>query len=70
MLIFLVLLYLSINNSLSASQMFPPQNTVAQMPSPSEMETSWGAKVDLLLHLLESHRSRIPAPGTTAFHVH
>ena len=25
MLIFLVLLYLSINNSLSASQMFPPQ---------------------------------------------
>ena len=52
---------------------FPPWNTVAQIPSPGLADPSgwkmedelWSTEVELLVDLLESHRSCIPVSGTT-----
>ena len=59
--------------SLSTDQQFficiPPWNTMAQIPSQLLADTR-GTQVELLSDLKKSHRSCIPVPGITAFHMH
>ena len=66
-MIFLVLLYLLINTSLTRT--FPPWNTMAQKPSAS-LADPWSTKGELLVDLMESHRSHISVPGITSFLMH
>ena len=63
--LFLVLLYLCINNYLSTSGMFLPETQWLRYHL--NLQTPWAQRLN---NLLESFGSYVPVPGVTDFHMH